>query len=78
MQKTIRTRKNVSRRFDIIRKLRNRIFHYEPIWHLTDLKDQHQQIVEAIQWIDRGAIRLIENIDRFETVYRNGPKNRTD
>ncbi len=33
MPKKIRTRRELSRRFNKIRRLRNRIFHHEPIWY---------------------------------------------
>lgn len=46
-----RTRKNLSARFEKIRRLRNRVFHHEPIWHWQNLADQHQGILEAIAWI---------------------------
>jgi hypothetical protein len=74
LKRKYRTRKFVSKIFNQIRNLRNRVFHYEPIWYWHDLKKQHMQIIEAIQWIDRGALNLIENIDRFELIYKEGPK----
>jgi hypothetical protein len=38
--------------FSSIRHLRNRIFHYEAIWHWHDLLEQHNAIVRAIAWMD--------------------------
>lgn len=69
-----RMRHNLSRHFNQIRKLRNRIFHYEPIWHWQDLAEQHQKILLAIRWIEPQALILCEP-DRFLSVYQQGPKS---
>ena len=42
-----RTRSFLSRELNRIRFLRNRIFHYEPIWHWWDLVDQHSSIIRV-------------------------------
>lgn len=73
LKKRIRTRKQASRRFEIIRKLRNRVFHYEPIWHFQDLECQYKQIIEVLQWLNHGAYELIDGIDRFSIIYGSGP-----
>ena len=44
----LRRRRGIRVRLDHIRRLRNRVFHHEPIWHLPDLQEQHQQILETI------------------------------
>ncbi len=72
MPKTIRTRKNLSKRFNKIRLLRNRIFHHEPIWYWQDLAQQHRDILEAIAWIEPAMKDLVCSIDRFPEVYQNG------
>jgi hypothetical protein len=70
----LRTRKNISRRFNKIRRLRNRIFHYEPIWHWADLDEQHSEILETIAWINsEGLILLPPHVDRFKHVFKVGP-----
>ncbi len=71
MPRELRTRKNISTVFAKIRRLRNRIFHYEPIWHWQDLLQQHDLIVEAINWLGPQLQELIE-IDRFKEVYSRG------
>lgn len=68
----LRTRKNVSARFQRIRRLRNRVFHHEPIWHWHDLAEQHREILEAIAWIEPKARDFVEAIDRFPSLYRDG------
>ncbi|MDQ3655376.1 MAG: Abi family protein [Chloroflexota bacterium] len=39
LPRTLRTRKQISQRVERIRRLRNRVFHYEPIWNKTDLQE---------------------------------------
>jgi hypothetical protein len=68
----LRTRRTLSRRLNDIRYLRNRIFHHEPIWHLKDLGQRHGAILEAIYWISPTLRNMIQPIDRFPEVYRNG------
>lgn len=43
-----RNRPALSRRFNEIRQLRNRIFHHEPIWDTPNLLQSHANIIEAI------------------------------
>lgn len=63
---------NIRNRFSQIRKLRNRIFHHESIWHLKDLLKSHDQIIDAIRWIEPGLLKLIQ-VDRFPSIYAKGP-----
>lgn len=62
----------IRKRFDKIRSLRNRIFHYGSIWHWHNLPDQHDALIEAIKWINPALLHLIQ-IDRFNAVYNNKP-----
>ncbi len=64
MNRTIRTRKTLSKRLDKIRKFRNRIFHYEPIWYFN-LEQRHAEILEAIGWIEPAMIELLKPVDQF-------------
>jgi len=41
----------IKERLQRIRLLRNRIFHYEPIWHWQDLDNYYFEIKETLQWI---------------------------
>ena len=72
MPKRIRTRRVLSRRFHKVRQLRNRIFHHEPIWYWQDLPQQHEQILEAISWIEPAVKDLVMTIDRFSPIYQHG------
>lgn len=75
MPKKVRTRRVLSRRFNKIRRLRNRIFHHEPIWYWQDLPQQHEQILEAISWIEPAVKELVMTIDRFPQIYQNSLQN---
>ncbi len=43
-------RSEVHGRFNMIRRLRNRVAHHEPV-HRRELKRDHHEIIEAIGWI---------------------------
>jgi len=70
--KTWRTRPKVRRRIEEARLVRNRIFHHEPIAHLSDLADRHRRFTELLGWLSPDARRHVEHICRFEPVYRDG------
>jgi hypothetical protein len=72
MPRQIRVRKNLSKRFNRIRILRNRIFHHEPIWHWRDLPTQHAELLEAINWVNPAMRQFMDPFDRFTEVFNNG------
>jgi len=67
-----RKRRIFSERFDRIRKLRNRVFHHEPIWRWDDLRERHQEILEAIHWMSPSLAQLVTRTDRFLKTYDDG------
>ena len=69
-----RSRRDISKRVDRIRRLRNRVFHHEPIWHQTDLEQQHGLILETIGWISPAMLEMTRLLDRFPSVYTMGPQ----
>lgn len=64
-----RTRAFLSRKLNHVRLLRNRVFHYEPIWHWKDLKVQHDDIVRLIQWLSPTAFEYLKLLDQFPEIY---------
>ena len=64
-----RKRKVVSTRVNKIRHLRNRVFHYEPIWHWMDLMAQHEALVETVGWLSTDLLILTRAVDRFDDVF---------
>ena len=67
-----RNRRRILFRLSRIRHLRNRVFHYEPVWHWKDLKQQHLELSTAIDWISPTVRRTVDVIDRFSEVYESG------
>lgn len=67
-----RTRKYVKNRFEQIRKLRNRVFHHQRIWHIEDLQDQKNHIFEAIHWMEPVACEYLECIENFDEIFKRG------
>ena len=68
-----RTRSTIRNRLDGIRRLRNRVFHFEPVWRLPDLRQQHFDILETIGWINPTFREMTELVDRFPRVFDDGP-----
>ncbi|MGH2561360.1 MAG: hypothetical protein ACRDJH_20030 [Thermomicrobiales bacterium] len=69
--KRLRQRGTIHQRYNDIRKLRNRVFHFEPIWDRPYLLAEHQAIYEAIAWISPPMRDAIALVDRFPIVYQN-------
>lgn len=67
-----RVRRTLYHRLDRIRILRNRVFHHEPIWHQSDLAEQHQQMREMIGWVCPPLQELVSFIDDFPETLRRG------
>lgn len=59
-------------RFFLILRLRNRVFHYEPIWHQPELSNMHREIVEATGWISPVMRDSMRAFDRFPEVLHHG------
>ena len=66
------SRELLYQRLNRIRRLRNRVFHHEPIWHLPDLPEQHRLILETIGWISPEMLAMTRLLDRFDSVYTRG------
>lgn len=73
--KEIRKRRTMSAKFNGIRKLRNRIFHHEAItWNLSVLYSYKIEILEGIEWLDKGMLEWIgelNHVDQAIEKYRN-------
>ena len=74
MPRELRTRSYAFGRLRRIRNLRNRVFHYEPIWQWHDLEQNHQETLEVIGWINPEMLSVVETMDRFPYVYAEGPE----
>ena len=67
-----RRRKALSVRLNGIRRLRNRVFHHEPVYQLPSLPRLHGEIVETIGWSSPAAEDLLRLSDRFPKVHDGG------
>jgi hypothetical protein len=68
----VRNRESMRRRCDAVRDLRNRVFHYEPIWHRPFLDREHADILSMIGWISPRMRSTIGLCDRFTLVHHGG------
>lgn len=67
-----RTRSFLSRELNQIRRLRNRIFHYEPIWHWRDLPSQQSSIINLVRGLSITASEYLNIFDQFHEIHRDG------
>ncbi len=74
MPRTIRTRGNVSKPMNKVRKMRNAALHHHSIWHWRDLPDQHKEMHFLINWICPFASIMAQSMDRFPAIHSGGPK----
>jgi len=60
----------ISNKLNNIRKFRNRIFHFEPICNdLQLLKNNHYQILELLDGINKDVLVWTKQIDRFDELF---------
>ena len=75
LPRRIRTRNALSKKINHIRKLRNRIFHHEPIWHKEDLAQTHLDILETVYWISPELCSFLHQIDKFPNIFKSGQRD---
>ena len=68
----LRTRHYLSKQLNRIRNLRNRVFHYEPIWHWQDLAEQHTILLLIIEWLSPAAKQYVTVLDEFPRIQQQG------
>lgn len=73
MPRNIRKRRHISPQLNRIRHLRNRVFHYEPIWHWADLREKHDEALEVVAWISPALRGSLDAINRFPEVLNASP-----
>ena len=54
-----------------IRKLRNRVFHHEPIWRRASLAGERAQMLKLMGWTCPAAERIVGTLDRLPHVLSN-------
>lgn len=73
-------RGRVHERFNTIRSLRNRVFHFEPIWKgvrlpngsVAPLHELHADILDTIGWVDPALQATEAALDTFPPTLRVG------
>lgn len=70
--RSIRSRNHLSPLLNRMRLLRNRVFHHEPIWHWSNLVQQHTTAMDLIGWFSPALRSTIEPGDRFRQVHVTG------
>jgi hypothetical protein len=71
--RSMRSRKQLSPLLNRVRYLRNRVFHHEPIWHWSNLIQQHTVALDLMGWFSPALRATIEPADRFRAVHAAGP-----
>jgi hypothetical protein len=67
--KHLRQRDTIADALYRIRTLRNRIYHYEPIFNnLQDLEKQYNEMLTFLVWLDKDLPNLLSDIDRFNDI----------
>lgn len=70
--RSIRSRKQLSPLLNRMRLLRNRIFHHEPVWHWSNLAQQHATALDLMGWFSPALRLTIEPGNRFGAVHAAG------
>lgn len=70
--KHMRTRKTIFKHYDAMRELRNRVFHFEPVWSRDDLMGDYEQILESIGWTSPAMRETVELLSRFPATHGIG------
>jgi hypothetical protein len=61
----------IGKKIDAVRLLRNRIFHYEPIFNYPNLEQIHKDIVDILGWINKDMQNLSLIFDEFDFTNAN-------
>ncbi len=65
----------MSSKFNGIRKLRNRIFHHEPVtWNIDVIKNYRDEIIEGIDWLDKGLLDWSSDLIKIDDVIKQKRK----
>lgn len=69
--KHLRQRDTIADTLYHIRTLRNRIYHYEPIFgNLQDIKQLYKEMLTFLIWLDNDLPKLLSDIDRFDDTLK--------
>jgi len=72
LKRKLRNRKAISHRLRDIRVLRNRVFHYEPIWHWQDLLDKQKELAEILTGLNSELCQYVNHRSNFVETFSAG------
>jgi hypothetical protein len=67
-----RRRQIIHQQYNEIRELRNRVFHYEPIFDDVDLMRRYGEVKRGLHWLNPRMVDVLEWQDRFPEVHAHG------
>lgn len=67
-----RQRWQIHSRYNEIRLLRNRVFHFEPLFDDPTVPDHHGHVYDGIRWLNPALADTVRLFDRFPHVYTSG------
>lgn len=65
----LRNRSSILARLERARILRNRVFHFEPVWNRVELLEEYQQILDSIGWISPELREIVALMSQFPSVH---------
>jgi len=65
---------DIENKINKIRRFRNRIFHYEPIFNHENLHAMHKDIIEILGWISPELQKLSLAFDEFDDIVHSKKK----
>ena len=69
--KHLRQRNTIADALYRIRTLRNRIYHYEPIFgNWQDIENRYNEMQVFLMWLDNDLPKLLTDIDRFADILK--------
>lgn len=67
-----RQRQIIHQQYNEIRELRNRVFHYEPIFDDRHLLSRYGEVNRGLHWFNPRMVDVLEWHDRFLDVHAHG------
>jgi hypothetical protein len=62
----------LTNKWQVVRDLRNRVFHHERVLHWQDLDEKHIEMLKLIGWMNPELEQLARMLDRFTQVRQEG------
>lgn len=69
-----RNRKYLSTKLNAIRYIRNRVFHFEPIFKNKNLNNTYIDILNMIMWLNIAIYEVTLELDEFSNICKNETK----